>query len=126
MKKGEARFALSNTCQFSTRLLDPAFFSVIARSTLVQRCAQTILDHVGRVQIGQCRMQLLELIKVLKNSTGQLIHRLGRGLGGRDHRGHHTVGIGGLRIVRIKTARDGGFGIKGLLGHQLVHHGPCQ
>src|SRR5690606_13305904 len=47
-------------------LLDPALLLVVARRALVQRRRQAVLRHVLRVQIGQRRMQLLELVEVVE------------------------------------------------------------
>src|SRR5690606_35908096 len=48
-------------------LLDPALLLVVARRALVQRRRQAVLRHVLRVQVGQRRVQLLELVEVVEH-----------------------------------------------------------
>ncbi len=88
----------------------------------MQRCAQAVLDHALRREVGERRVQLLELVEVVEHGLGHGVHRVGRGLARRHHRGEHAVGVGGLRVVRVQAGGDGDLGVIGLVGHQLVHH----
>src|SRR5690606_23669223 len=60
--------------------LDPALLAIVALRTLVQRRRKAVLDHVLRLQVGQCGMQPLELVEVVEHRLDNGVDRVGGGL----------------------------------------------
>src|SRR3546814_9381762 len=46
--------------------LHPALFLIVLHGARMQRRGQAILDHMLRIEVGEGRMQLLEVVEVLE------------------------------------------------------------
>src|SRR5690606_20736404 len=107
-------------------LLQPALLLVVALRTFMQRRREAILHHAFGREVGECRMQALELVEVLEHRLHDLVDRIGRHLRGGDQGRQDTVGLRRLRIVRVQAAGDRRLGIVGLALEELVDLGPLQ
>ncbi len=92
----------------------------------MQRRREAVLHHVLRREIGERRMQALELVEIVEHRLHHLVHGIGRHLRRRHERGEHAIGFGVLRIVGIQAGRDRRLRIVGLALEQLVDLGALE
>ena len=53
--------------------VDPAFLLVVLRGARMQRRREAVLHHLGRIEVGEGRMQLLELLEILERRLDQIV-----------------------------------------------------
>ena len=51
-------------------------FFVVLHSAVMQRCGETVLDHFFFFQIDECRVQFLELIKILEDRLDDIVDHI--------------------------------------------------
>src|SRR5690606_13992313 len=66
----------SPVCRQARRLLQPALLLEVSFSTRMQRRRISVRNHLLRIEIGEGRMQRLELVEIFEHRPGQLVDAL--------------------------------------------------
>lgn len=87
---------------------------------------QVVDDHLGRFQMRECRMHLLETVNVVEDRLDDLINRIRIRLGRRNKRRTDTKGRHIVVCPLVHTARYSGDGIIGVVrdkasGYRIVY-----